>query len=480
MSQPIWAQAMDGSSMAPIEYRTRMEIDQAERDFNRASQAEAEARQGVAQAQTRLNLAMGRQATVFDVYSTSGANRDQRAAAEGLAQAQAELSQATATKTMYQDVMASLRDVLEEAQADGTADARGATWSPYLQRLQNNPRIRQGLMAGYRLERDKADAANTPFNPRDYAIVGENPDGSPKLGRVWNMKLIQMAKEGLDRMLEQSDMRDPITRKLTKEGLAVDGLRRSLLAEGDRVNPIWQRARNVWADYSTRLSALRDGRAMLDKEWSYSDFAKRWNEAGESEREFVKIGMADNAILDIENARLNHDPASAIINTPAAQRKVALMFQDNPNPTAAQDFIDYIRRERTMRQTGNILFRGSQTRVREADDTQNLRTGLTALANAWIGLTHLKGGHLYGAWAYFIRAARDLTRYGIKQDPALNVELWNQLIDPKKAEDLLTRPPPTKPPESPRMSRIRRATGAAAGDIGALAQPGFSYSPSQQ
>lgn len=455
--KPLWDDVMEGrTSQAPFERRL-------EQQLNEASQAESAAWQRLREAQTKLLPVLGRQQTAGNVYAAGAANAQQRATQREFDEAGKALAQARQAKN-------AIGEQLKQAHSDRTAGVKGAVWSPKLQRLLDNPDVRPGLARGYRIERNRADASGTPFNPHDYAIVGTDNHGNPIVGKVANMKLIQMAKEGLDSLLEQPEMRDPLTRRLTKTGQSIDGLRRELLAEGDRLEPAWKEARRVWAGHSAELEALADGRHALDRkaDWTMEEFTKRWNEMEPGQREMFKLGAIDKLIEDLDFGRLGGDQSKAIINNPAAQQKLRLMFGNDAEFNRAMQFVT---RERTMWETGTSIMRGAQTAERLATDEQSKAEAAQAILHAGHGFVHFAHGRLLAAAHSMRRAASHI---GWGEDPSqLNLEMARlytdpqvqRILDPYNADRLLIGPQGPAPLPPMRYSWGSTAGRTAVGDI---------------
>ncbi len=491
-ARPLWDAAMEGGSTAPLEHQFTQE-------FTRATEAEAAAMQQLKEAQTRLVAArakqqtsavaqreaattpaqlrakevgaLGKQAVTgasLPEAAPSGFNEAERAASNDVAAAEQTLAQTRAMKE-------GIRTRLRQAQEDGTANAKGAVWSPDLQILLDNPRVKAGINKGYVIERDKANAAFRPINTREYAIVGMDENGDPIVGKVPNMKLIQMAKEGLDGLLEDEKYRDKYTRRLTKEGQGIDDLRRSLLAEGDRLNPDWKAAREQWAGDTAELEALADGRAAMGRDWSIRDFRSRWAEMAPGQRENFKLGVADKMIQDLDFARLSGDESRAMINSTANREKLRTMFGQGADGTREfNQFIKFIERERTMWETGNDIMRGTQTAERRATDEQSNQSAAQAGLHAAHGAGHLKVGNILGAARSFLSAAVHLG-WG-QQDPSVNLQVAKLLTDPnielrQSGDRLLIGPAAPRPPATWRDWRGGAAQGLG-GDIGTIISTG--------
>lgn len=433
--KPLWDKAMAGGSTAPLEHQFTQE-------FTAATTAEATAAQRLREAQTRLvavqskqqtsaaaqaeaattpaqlrareTAELGMQATTgasLPEHPTSAWNDELRAAESEFHDAQNDLTHIRATK---EDIRARLK----RAQADGTANAPGAVWSPALQRVLDNPELKnRGLALGYGIARNEADAAGTRFNPHEWAIVGMDEQGNPIVGSVPNMKLLQMAKQGLDALLEDTDgkagIRDPLTGRLTKYGRSIDELRKTVLSEGDRLNPHWKEARDVWAGDTAELRALADGKHAFDRkaDWTEENLTERWNEMAPGERVNFKLGAMDKLIEDLDFHSLRGDATGAMVNNPAAQRKLRLIMQNDAEFNQA---VKIIKSERTMWQTGTSIMRGAQTAERLATDEQAKEEAAQAVLHASHGLWHAIKGNLFAAAHSMRRAASHI---GWGEDP---------------------------------------------------------------
>lgn len=448
--RPLWDRAIAGGSTAPLEHQYGQE-------FARATEREAAAAQKLREANSRLVAAQSHQQTSAAAQreaattpsqvrakeiaeagkeavtgvppaepKPSGFNEAEHAAARDQAAAEQELKQARADKE-------ATRARLKTSQQDAAENVPGAVWSPHMERMLGDRHAMEGLRVGYDMVRTEANARNIPFDPREWAIKGFDADGNPIVGRVWNMRLIQMAKEGLDAMLEGDQYRDKLTRKLTKPGRAIDELRRNLLAEGDRLRPEWADARQHWAGKSAELEALRDGQVAMhpDKEWSFGDFAKRWNEMkSDGEREMFMIGIAADLRRDIDTSRMTGDTSKATINNPEAWQKLRHMFGPTPEGQEAfQRFEKFVTSERTMWETGINLFRGSQTAARFAgDDEAKREAAIEAGKHAWRAMVMMKVGHPVEAGKSLLSA---VSHMGWAHDKGVNLQIAKILADPK-------------------------------------------------
>lgn len=436
-AKPLFDELREGWSTAPLEH-------QFEKEFTAANTAEAAAAQRLREAQTRLVAAQAKQQTSavaqreaattpaqirtretaelgkqavtgaeLPEHPPSAWNTEQRVAAKEAEDAAIELNRVRAVK---EDV----RTRLKQAQEDGTANAPGATWSPRLQEfLDKEPVIRKGLAEAWRREQREALAEGRPMNPKDYAIVGFDEAGDPIVGKVPNMRALMLAKQGLDHeLLNGEGMYDQFGRKSDKFRV-LDKVRRAFLGELDRLTDgKYAEAREGWAEQTRIMQALRDGReafARPPRGLSPEEFAEEWNGMSASEKEHFKLAAIDKLREDMDFSRLGGDQSRVIVNSPAAQQKLRMMFGDTPK--GRQEFdqaMRYVKRERNMWQTGTSVMRGAQTAERLATDEQAKEEAAQAVLHASHGLWHFIKGNVFAAAHSMRRAASHI---GWGEDP---------------------------------------------------------------
>jgi hypothetical protein len=406
---PLYEEAMKPGSVAPLEK-------QFEDEFNAASQARQEANQGLQDAKNAVTQAAAKlHRAGDDVYSNSAAIREMKDAQANVDTAHAAVR---AADQRHQETLTSLR----QAQQEEAAGNRGGVWSPYIARLLQNPKVQQGIQAGLRIQRDEADADNTVFNPRDYAITGYDQNGNPTIAKVPNMRLLDSAKKGLDAMLEQH--RSEITGRLElgPDEVQINRLRASLVRELDRLNPSYKAARDAWAGPAASKGAMAIGRKILTMH--PEDVEEIFNRMSPAEQEHYKIGAAQ-AYLDAIGKRgviagevrelAEEDTAST------ARQRLLPIFKSQQK---LDDFLKSVEGERAIHSARADIIGGSQTRARtvedEAPDIENaLHAGHVA--------AHVMHGNYLGAALSTLRMIRDR---GLVQDPAVNDEVARILSDP--------------------------------------------------
>jgi hypothetical protein len=398
-ARPLWEEATAGGSLAPLET-------QFANAFNKASATEKAAGKALADAQNEATQAAGRQSTAGNVYAASGANRGAGDAAQKIKLATKALSEA-------RQAADETRNRLRRAQDDGTANAPGAVWSPRLQEFLNLPDWQEGVRRGLKMERRDAVTEARPFNPTEYAIVGEE-NGEPVVGAVPTMKLLQVAKEGMAAKVD--DERDKLTGALSKAGRSLWLNLKAFEQEGYNLNPAWKTANDAWSGDSDSIRALQLGKKIFTI--PMEDLAADFGAMSKADKELFKLSAASKAVEDVRKTPLSADPSKRVINTPDELRRLRLLFDSDAE---FQRFAQTIDTERTMFETGTDVMRGSQTAERHAADAAGSGMDLVH------GLGHAIMGNVRGAALPLIRASKGL---GIRNNEKLNMEVAKILTNP--------------------------------------------------
>ena len=402
---PLYAEALKPGSVAPLEK-------QFEEAFDEVSRAEKEANTALTQAQQQVTLAAAEKARAGDnVYAANRALRNERNAQTELEHAIAETQEAAAAK---QAVLTRLR----EAQTAAAAGERGGIWSPYIQRLLGNHNVQNGIKRGLEIQKNEADALNQPFNPNDYAV-----DAEGSVIRTPNMRLLDAAKKGLDAILE--DYRDPTSGRLAldERGRSIEMLRKSLVAELDRVNGSYAAARAAWAGPAAQLGATKAGTKAID--WHPEDIQKYWDRLSDSEKPFFKMGIAQ-ALKDAIAKKSVTAPEIRAIGRNSydsmMKQRLRPMFDGDKQ---FNDFLDAVTTERTMLEKATGRTGNSQTAERASDDANEVAS--PALHGA-AAVGHAASGNFLSATRAALALRREL---GLRMDPEMNAEIAKLLFDPQ-------------------------------------------------
>lgn len=248
---------------------------------------------------------------------------------------------------------------LSQAYSDEATGVRGGIWSPRLQEFLNDPIVQMGLQEGMRTQQLKALAAGKPFNPKDFAIVGEE-GGKPVVSKVPNLRALDAAKRGLDGILE--GYRDKTTLKLVldQRGEAINDVRKALVKELDELtngtNPAYKKAREAYAGPSAVIDAVRMGR-----EWASKDseqIKKIMDGLSEDQKEGYRIGVARDLTDGITSgARGALTTAKRLVDDTEAQKSLRHILGD----AHANQLIEFAEAEVEFSKRGSEILGGSPT-----------------------------------------------------------------------------------------------------------------------
>jgi hypothetical protein len=424
---PLYEKAFEGGSIAPLAQQFAAAARKATLDVEAASKVVEDAQKRSAGAITDINSA--------DPHTADNAPAAFRAAQQDVTAAKQRLAAAVADQRLTQEVS-------DAAAHDIVTNAPGAVWSPTIERLMRNPDVRRGIGPGLRIIRNEADAAGKRFDPTEYAVqtdasgnilIGE--DGNPVVNKVPNMRLLDAAKRGMDGIIAAN--RDEHGR-LNQLGRSVDQLRRGLLSETDRLNPIYNQARASWTSHAASIDAVNLGRKFASQ--TPEELADAVAGMAPSDREFLRIGVADSVVQRIESTAFSGDESKAVINSLWREGQLRAVF---PTEAAAQDFIDSVALERLMFDTRQMIYGNSQTVARATQDAAN---------KTEMGM-HVAHGALHalsGSYMATLRSAVRLAKYlGLKPSNDLNAAVARILTDPDYVPTVTPRATqvmPTAPP----------------------------------
>jgi len=423
-AKPLYEKAYEGGSTAPLTQQFEAQYGEASRVADQAAQA--------VQAAERANLqaAAARSRAGESVHLNAGASDKEQAAKSALDGAKKAANNARAAAD-------AIKVRMQQAQADGSANAPGAVWTPRLQQFLDLPEVKTGLREGMRLERIDAVTEGRPFNPSEYAIVGEASSGEPIVAAVPNMRLLDMAKRGLDRQIEAHT--DAITGRVDSLGRSLVKAREPFLAELDTLNPDYAAARSAGGDYLTAERAYRDGNKQLfDTRTSSRDVQERLAKSTAEQREAYKGGLINDLYERLNNNRLNLDA----VRTPAVREKLTAAFE---SPERANSFITNIEHEITLRGNERLLHPSLGSQTAPLSEEMAVQRGERGDSARWIvefGIESAKSDPLKAAGTFAARKLLSivdaLSMSGSLSQEARDI-VGKALLDrnPQKIADLL-------------------------------------------
>jgi len=329
------------------------------------------------------------------------------------------------TSTAFQatEVLQNARRAAAKPAYDEAYSLQGV-WSPRLEEFLREPDVQKGLHRGYVMERRHAVADGRAITSTQLG-VDLDTEGNIKLLDKPNMRLLDMAKQGLDAMV--ADSRDKLTGRLSADGLSLDHLRRSFVKVIDDLDPTgaYAKARAEYAGFSKNLDALHIGQHVFDQGWE--ETASEIAAMSPAEREFGRLGVADKLRDRLDMAGIHGDEAKRLINSNKAKKQLRPWFRTDEE---FNNFVDAVTTETKMFETRKNVLGGSDSARRAMEDASTddtpFTTGAQAIEQLIKGHPVMAGRTLYNMW-------RDL---GLKPNPELNEKLAELLFATKIPEDI--------------------------------------------
>lgn len=319
--------------------------------------------------------------------------------------------------TMHQaaEGLMQARSAVAKPLYDNTYKLEGV-WSPRLEEFLADPLVKQGLTKGYELERLHSLASGTPLTATQLGVdIGI--DGSIKMFEKPNMRLLDMAKKGLDAMVAEE--RNDLTGRLSARGVALDQMRKAYVKTIDDLDTsgAYKKARSAWAGYSQSLDALRMGRTVFAQ--SPEENAAVIKAMSPTELEFYRTGVADRMREQLAKAGLHGDEGKQLLKNSWMREQLRPVFRSVED---YDKFVDAVATETKMFEKGRRILGGSQTAERVAED----RASDPVLAGAKF-MFKAKTNPLAAvkdAWQFY-------TDVGLKPSPELNAKIAQILFSPK-------------------------------------------------
>lgn len=307
------------------------------------------------------------------------------------------------------------------------AHALQGVWSPRLQQFIDDPVIKAGLARGYNIERQLALAEGRPITSHQLGVELDT-EGNIKMLEKPNMLLLDMGKQGLDAMI--ADAR--VNGRLTKEGVALEKVRRAYVQTIDDLDPTgaYKKARAAWAGYSQSLDSIEMGRNVLklSPEENAAEIAK----LSEPNKEFYRLGVADLLKERLMKAGLEGDEAKALIKNKWMREQLRPAFKSSDD---FDQFVEAVTQERQMFKTRAKAVGGSPTGERVAEDAAPLEQA-SSIANT---IKQAAKGNLFDAAKSTFHLLHDMA---IKPNEELNGKIAEILFTsdlPKGIQDQLMR-----------------------------------------
>ena len=303
------------------------------------------------------------------------------------------------------------------------AHALQNVWSSRLEQFLSDPALKTGMSRGYEIERLQSLARGEPLTATQMGVdIGV--DGSTKILGKPNVRILDMAKQGLDAMI--ADERNEITGRLSARGVALDQMRQAYVKAIDEADKtgVYKKARETWAGYSASLDAIKLGRTVFGS--SPEENAAAVAKMSVGDREFYRMGVADLLKERLAKGGFTGDELKQLVKNPWMRDQLRPAFKEKADFDA---FVDAVTTERKMFDTKGATLGGSATAGRGAEDAASGAENMGRLAK--FGAL-LASGHPIKAISGMWKAYQDL---GLKPNPELNEKVAQILFTTMIPED---------------------------------------------
>lgn len=297
-------------------------------------------------------------------------------------------------------------------------DGLQGIWSPRLKEFFDDPIVKEGMKRGFESERARALGEGRPFNPTAMGVDISDPNNI-KFLRVPNMRMLDMAKRGLDAVIK--DSRDGFTGRLNSSGVDAEIVRKGYIKELESLDKTgtYKAAREAWAGPSRSLDAIQEGYAIF--QGKPEEIAAKVAKMDPGDREFYRTGVADAVIEKIMKAGMSSDEAKHIANSSWARAQLRPAFDNDKD---FNRFMNSVTIESDMFNSMRKIAGGSDTAERVAADAQ----GLDALDPAIRIAKQTFSGRLMGAALDSWRLYRELG--ALKDQKKLTDEVAKIIFQP--------------------------------------------------
>jgi hypothetical protein len=141
-----------------------------------------------------------------------------------------------------------------------------------------------------------------PFKPTDPAITAFDEAGDPIISGVPNMRTLQQAKIGLDRMIEEAI--NPATGQASQYGRALIGFKQRLMEQINAINPDFAAANKVYGGPMSVRNAVDAGKDMASPNARFADVLDQFRANDPNLQQGNRIGIANQLNAPLERGQI--------------------------------------------------------------------------------------------------------------------------------------------------------------------------------
>jgi hypothetical protein len=304
-------------------------------------------------------VALGRQATVAPGKGRTIASEFFEEQAAGAPDRAADSLKGLSSKGYYGTVEA-LDKSREAAAAPLYKAARekgsAGVWNDHLEELVSRPALSKAWARAQDIAANRGDPLPQIFEMDDAGkIIG--------IKQIPDLKTWDYIKRGLDDVIV--GFKNETTGKIeTDAGRGVVALKREMLDELDALIPEYKAARDAWAGPTHSIEMVDLGRDFWKAKGDPADAIRKFKDLSPADQDYVRIGIARNALADVGNTSDAGSVYVKLFNTP---NKRALLETAFPDKAAFEKFAAQMQAEKKMLAANRTIQGGSPTSRIDAD-----------------------------------------------------------------------------------------------------------------
>ena len=243
-----------------------------------------------------------------------------------------------------------------------------------------HPIMRKAVAQGIKLQSVENAMTGKPFEPTDPAIVAFDEAGDPIIKGVPNMRTLQQAKIGLDRMIDEAV--NPATGQTSQYGRALIGFKNRLLEQINAINPEFAAANKIYAGPMSVRKAVDAGRDMASPNARFADVLDEFRANDPNIQQGNRIGFANQLNTSLERGQIpsqltpKSQQGTNILNEmslyqgPNKPVPNANLMEPSPGGVPGENqWRTFMNREDTMAKTNQAALGGPATAENLADMT---------------------------------------------------------------------------------------------------------------
>jgi hypothetical protein len=370
----LFDKALEGGGVAALQ-------SQFEAHWADLGRKELQAQNAVTSAEARITLAKAK------LTQTRGVVGSESAARQELASAEAAHGIALQNAADISKEKANAFDRMQQAQKDGSANKRGAVWSPKIAHLMQDAYVKEGLSGGIKELQSEANNNYKTLVLHDFGVTGLDENGQPVISAVPNMLVIHAAKRGLDGLIASAGKSGNNTLRsilTTKKSQLID--------EVSKINPDYKPALAAYEAPNRVIRAIELGKKALTTDSQVT--AKQVAALNAEERAGYLNGLTWAAKNVIDKPSGGPNAAKALFGAPLVRDRIEAAVGKGRKFATFQKALD--QEMHLARINAGLLPAGEKAVSPETDASQAAYVSRSvenfSVGNPWYGAANLLKG----------------------------------------------------------------------------------------